>query len=567
MRIVRSLFVGLSLLVALQAAVGQANIVKPGFVIAGVAVDERTGQPLANATISIASVNEREDALSAVTGRDGAFRFERLAAGKYSLTGKRRGYPPQAFEQHENYSSAIAVGENQDATKLVFRMHPDASIRGKIVDESNEAVPNIEVRLFETMNDLGTRSTRMVRQTNSDDTGQYSFGHLEPGTYYVMAVGRPWYSGSSRHMGTIMRLQNQGAEVKADPEHEQLIASEHAKLNLAYPLTLFDNVQDSTQASGIDLAPGDRFTADFRLTTVPAATLHFSVPAMEQPPAGEAENVEPRRMARFYRGRQIQLYIRMFDGQMVHVNSGINQDERGGYISGIAPGRYVIKADGEDGHASLQDVVISGDMDLPKVTAGNGATVKGKFVWDGQPSRGFAIMLTNTRNLRNYYMQPGENGEFEASESVLPGKYELAAGSAGGDVYVKSVEIGGNVTTGSKVEISEASDVTMTVTLARGTGTIDGIALLDDKPKAGAMVVLVPAEGWVGTVRFRRDQSDSDGTFLLRNVIPGKYKVVALRDGWKLPWSDAKTMQGFLREGTPVQISAGEKQKITVKVK
>jgi hypothetical protein len=91
--------------------------------------------------------------------------------------------------------------------------------------------------------------------------------------------------------------------------------------------------------------------------------------------------------------------------------------------------------------------------------------------------------------------------------------------------------------------------------------------MLDGKPKAGVMVVLVPADGWVGTSRFRRDQSDSDGTFTLRNVVPGKYKVVALRDGWKLPWSDPKVMKSYLTEGTTAQINADEKAQITVKVK
>jgi hypothetical protein len=81
------------------------------------------------------------------------------------------------------------------------------------------------------------------------------------------------------------------------------------------------------------------------------------------------------------------------------------------------------------------------------------------------------------------------------------------------------------------------------------------------------MVVLVPADDWVGTARFRRDQADSDGTFTLSNVVPGKYRVVALREGWKLPWSDPKTMQSFLTEGTPLQIAASEKTKISVKVK
>jgi hypothetical protein len=131
---------------------------------------------------------------------------------------------------------------------------------------------------------------------------------------------------------------------------------------------------------------------------------------------------------------------------------------------------------------------------------------------------------------------------------------------------VKSIEIGG-VTSTSTVQIPAGGDAKLTVTLGYGGGTIDGVALLDGKPKAGVMVVLVPANGWVSVARFRRDQSDSDGTFTLRNVVPGSYKVVALKDGWKLPWSDPKTMRSYLTEGTSVQITSNEKPNITVKVK
>jgi len=36
---------------------------------------------------------------------------------------------------------------------------------------------------------------------------------------------------------------------------------------------------------------------------------------------------------------------------------------------------------------------------------------------------------------------------------------------------------------------------------------------------------------------FRRDQSDSDGSFSLRDAAPGKYTVVAIEDGWELEWA------------------------------
>jgi len=552
-RILSGLF--LLVLVLQFGTFGQVSGSKPGFTIAGIAVDNHSGQPLANTTVSIAGVKTQTDSRSVVTGSDGRFQFAGLPAGKYSLVGKRHGYHAQAFDQHEQYSSAIAVGTGQDASHLVFRLHPDAAIRGRIVDESDEPVPQMQIWLFSTRNNLGRRSTRRLNQTMSNDLGEYSFAHLEEGTYYLLAMGRPWYSERPQTMHRIMRNRNAEDTAPVSPEHQQIVEQEDALLDKAYPLTFFDNATDWTQASGIDLGPGDRFTADFRVMTVPSASIRWNSPTTEQSPN---------------RGRSVRVSVlaRVFDDELVPVHVNYGQWQNGWTsVSGIAPGRYVVQVRGEDTKASTQELDISGDMDIPATASSNGAAVSGKFVWEGAPAtRGFAVRLTNSRTNRNYFCMPKPDGEFTVAESVLPGKYEVAVSSQQGEVYVKSVEVAGATST-SAVQINEGAEVNLTITLARGTGTIEGVALLDGKPTAGVMVVLVPADDWVGTARFRRDQADSDGTFTLSNVVPGKYRVVALREGWKLPWSDPKTMQSFLTEGTPVQIAASEKTKISVKVK
>jgi hypothetical protein len=549
------------------AGVAQNSATKPSFTIAGVVVDNRSSQPLANTNISIASVGVAEQSRSVITGEDGRFSFTGLARGKYSLVGKRRGYLAQAYDQHEQYSSAIAVGGQQDASHLVFRLHPDASIHGKITDEFNEPV-RMQVWLFSTRNDVGRRSTRVVSQTQSNDLGEYSFAHLGEGTYYLLAMGRPWYASdgaANRERAALSRNQQEGAQgAPLGPEHDQIVDQEFEQFDKTYPLTFYDNAGDWTQASGIDLAPGDHFTADFRVNAVASATLRLGVAVPEQTKAGQQGG-----MGMGMRFPRVLLQAKVFDDQEVTVNVNYgNMPDGTFFIGGIPPGHYILQARlPNDDHATTQEIDISGDVNIPKLAPSANASVSGKFVWDGTPmTRGFGVILTNSRTNRNYFCRPNPDGGFSVAESVLPGKYELSVGSQRGDVYVKSIEIGG-VTSTSTVQIPAGGEAKLTVTLGYGGGTIEGVALLDGKPKAGVMVVLVPANGWVSVARFRRDQSDSDGTFTLRNVVPGSYKVVALKDGWKLPWSDPKTMRSYLTEGTSVQITSNEKPNITVKVK
>ena len=89
----------------------------------------------------------------------------------------------------------------------------------------------------------------------------------------------------------------------------------------------------------------------------------------------------------------------------------------------------------------------------------------------------------------------------------------------------------------------------------RGVGQVDGVALRDGQPFAGAMIVLVPRDPANNSPLFRRDQSDSDGTFTLPNVVPGQYTVVAIANGWDLEWGNPAALQPYLKGGEAVQVS------------
>ena len=69
------------------------------------------------------------------------------------------------------------------------------------------------------------------------------------------------------------------------------------------------------------------------------------------------------------------------------------------------------------------------------------------------------------------------------------------------------------------------------------------------------MIVLIPRQRSAYRALVRRDQSDSDGSFNLRDVPAGQYTVVAIADGWKLDWTDSETMARYLTHGISVTVS------------
>jgi hypothetical protein len=78
------------------------------------------------------------------------------------------------------------------------------------------------------------------------------------------------------------------------------------------------------------------------------------------------------------------------------------------------------------------------------------------------------------------------------------------------------------------------------------------------------MVVLVPKNMAAWPALIRRDQSDSDGSFSLRDVIPGSYTVVAIEDGWNLDWARPEVIGRYLRSGIAVTVRDNSGKLVTL---
>jgi hypothetical protein len=92
------------------------------------------------------------------------------------------------------------------------------------------------------------------------------------------------------------------------------------------------------------------------------------------------------------------------------------------------------------------------------------------------------------------------------------------------------------------------------------------VAKLDGKPTSGVMVLLVPEIGENLEDNSRLDQSDSDGTFTLAEIPPGKYKLLAIEAGWELERTNWSALQPYLEKGQPLEFLGNEKKNVVVQV-
>lgn len=521
-----------------------------GFRIAGTVVNSLTGQAVAGASVAIAPTSEgtdRDISKTVTTGADGRFSFPGLSQGKYSLMAAARGFSLQYFEHHDPFATAIAVGPDLDAEQLVFHLQPDASIEGQVTDENNDPVQSALVRLFQTMTEEGQQKTVPINQAQSDDQGQYRIGHLAPGTYYLAISARPWYA------------QNFSSK-RGHTDGDARAAQDAAALDVTYPLTFYGGSYDSASATPLQLTAGEKTTADVTLHAVPSLHLRIHTGSNESSVLGKM--VFPRISQRMFQG-----YLdSVFNAPDSWVAPGVIE------ISGLAPGHYVVEMPPSTGlndkpgaRAWYREIDLSGDADITASEGPGFAAVSGSILFtDGRVPIHASVRLSNPDTGETFRSDINERGQFDFNaDDVRPGRYVFALEEAKG-VFLQRLSATGAKVVGRTIEIANPGNVRISGIASHGAALVQGTALRNDQPYAGAMILLVPQDPANNGPLFRRDQSDSDGTFNLPNVVPGQYTVIAIANGWNLEWANPAVLQPYLKQGEHVEVPLNGRLQIKV---
>ena len=521
------------------------------FRITGTVVNATSGQPLADTLVEI-GVAQKQDAVESVeTDASGRFVFERLAPAKYWLVGERQGFLRQGYNEHSNFFTAIVVGSGLQSEDLVFRLRADASISGTVTDDQNEAIREAQVYLFSDSSEEGERRASQRAQTGTDSQGHYRFSHLRPGKYFVAVSAQPWYRQPQQPQVSASPTGG-GDSAGSDPAQVESSAKP-SPLDVAYPLTYYADAVEADHATPVVLKPGDRLQTDITLSAVPAVHLRILTAGMSSSPdSGMGANVS----------------LRALGGVTIPVPVS-NMNSAGAMeIAGLAPGDYMLNLTsfGKERHNWTQNVRLTTDAEIDGRRSSS-SSITGVVTLDGVPPSGKAyIALRDETSGTGLGAQIGTKGEFEfQSQPVRAGTYQVAVFNVPG-AAVTAVMASGARVNGESVTIADNSNVKLVVSMSKGLGRVDGVAERDGSPLAGAMVVLVPDQIEGNESLFRRDQSDSDGSFSLPNIVPGRYTVVALGRGWELEWGKAEVLRPYLTNGERMEISPRGKYQVTVKV-
>ena len=476
------------------------------------------------ATVTALAEEDREIVRSVQSDAEGRFSIERLPAGKYPLTASKRGFRAAFYDEHDEFNSAIVTGEGQDPVNLEFRLMPGAVLHGVVTADGGDPAENASVILFKREADPaqspGHSEVKEVDGATTDDTGAYEFTNLAAGEYFVAVATSPWYAihpppGSARRNG----------------------GNESSPLDVAYPVTFFDSTNDESSATPVVLAAGSREQADITLHAVPA--LHLQVAAPFKGNGAAMARPELRQM--------------IFGVQISAESAGFIDAMQSGFavFNGVAPGRYEL-VQGDPPRISELDATTSQSVDPNTGTPA--VSVNGLL----RSSSGAAlpenvtVLLEPVGRTRATIPTNAHKGKFKF-DAVPAGTWSVWASSQGNNLPVVSISTSETAVAGNQVIVRDRP-LSVVANVSQSLTRVEGFTRKDGKGLAGAMIVLVPRQPSAYRALVRRDQSDSDGSFSLRDVPAGQYTVIAIEDGWKLDWTRRDNLGRFLAGGVAVAV-------------
>jgi len=401
-------------------------------------VSKIDGHALGRVRVTLADTRDTQKIQVIVTAEDGRFVFPTVPAGKFSLSGMKRGFIPAAYDQHDQFSTAIVTGAELDTENLVLKLAPDGMIFGTILDEGGDPVRHATVTLYYDDHSEGVDRIRNAQNATTDDLGEYEMTSLRPGTYYLSATAKPWYAVSPLSDAV---ASNTGTQSRAIADRS---------LDVAYPLTYYPDTTDSDRASPIPVRGGERLEVDIHLNPVPALRLRFRV-------SGDARG----------RFEVPQFEQHSFGEWSTYIESAVASMVSPGVIevSGIPAGRYDVSLMGQGGKSQISgvDLTTQGqEVDTSAAEAYSSVKISVQLIGGSKPPELVAALRSQGRHgIKG--SQVDANGEVEIQQ-IPAGQYEVVLFARGRNYSISRVTAEGGEVSGRHVTIAAGSTASISVT-------------------------------------------------------------------------------------------------------
>jgi hypothetical protein len=513
----RNILIILALAVPLAAQSAPED--PPPAIVEGSVINIQNSRTIPRATITLLRV-KGTGSKSQRCDASGHFIFKNIEPGTYRLTAQRQGF--FSDESKREYQPLFAVAAGGHVKNMPVRLMPAAVVSGEVLDEYNDPVPDVEIRLLVIQMKLGQMYLRVAGKAITDDRGQYRVAGLHPGKYYAVAEYKMNNSMLESLKSAIAKKLLERSQGYAASQNDVLhfdVPEESGEPAYTYAPLFYPATSDFQQAQALRVNPGDEVASNFLLISAPVVSIRGKVVngLTGGPPAGASVWA---------------FWTAYMEGEGLPAQ--VSQEDGTFEIRGLAPGAYTVRAsftqdkqnfEGEQtvevGNEGAQNVQIA---TLPDFAAAGHVTIVEAKKTIARVLVEFAGEGTMPR-----VMASASYPEFKFDAQLRPDRrYYARALNLPEDYYLKSVAVSGHQMLPDDVLVSGARG-DLEITLSAAGAQVDGI-LYDSKgePIRGSVLLApdVPQPGPPDL--YRRTSADSKGKFTLRGVAPGSYRLVAV---------------------------------------
>jgi hypothetical protein len=513
--------------------------------VTGQVVSASDSVPIKSARVSLIEESRSAPNIhTTFTDGSGNFTLKDVMPGRYEFFASHNGFINEHYRpEGASGSPMLSLKPGEEVKDVAFHMTAAAVITGRVVNEEGEAMPKMRVEALRWENDEDMdkrsqfrphkREMTEVASSQTDDRGQFRIFGLKPGQYYLRAFD--YY------------------------EPDYLIQDEDFKLRLAlgkeYASLYYPGVIQLDEAQKISLRPGDEAQADFSLRKIKTVTIYGRVVGPNGPAASARLSIDP------VEG----------DERDLGYNFDSTSDTEGNFqLRGIPAGRYTISAaatlENQKKYRARMTLQIGEEnVNALTISLGGGATVHGHITTDSPKPATFehATVLLSDVDQPDLYQAATVNKDRSFSiESVADGNYSvrlLNVNPWNGEQrwHIKSARFGQEDMLAKPLHVERgAADGSLEIVLSSVTGELSGTVTEKEKPVPGAAVRIAPdPETAMTRERVRNVKTDQSGRFVVADLVPGSYRVVAhvsSSDDGNAPSSD------------PQAVTVGENEKKSV---
>ena len=564
-----------------------------GSISGRVFVDGAERQPARRVRVTLTELARTMPGLTTTTDDTGAFSFAGLPAGRFEIQAFKSAYLRSSYgaSRPERPGTPIVVKAGEAVANLSMTIARGGVISGLVRDPRGRPVPNINVRVLKLgynpltgERTLGAPSSGA--STTTDDRGRYRAYGLPPGGYYVAVpgndAGRSGGPGGADDLRQITAdevrriLQQPAGTATAPPASGRPVTPPPAPVRLNYAPVFHPGVTDIGAAAAISLGLGEERTdADVTIQLVPTANItgtirSFSGAAL---PAGLSVWLAPAGP-----------FAELLAGAGVRGPSTQVRPDGTFAIGGVAPGRYILKAQFGRGRLGSADaptqwaateVTMAGqDLDVTLVLQ-PGVQITGRVVFEGaQPTP------ADLQTLTLFLMAPGSGGSLTSGGGpggrvdaegrftflgVTPDSYRFSynwTAPTRERWTLKTAVANGRESFEAPLQVNPGEPVNWTVTFTdKPTGLAGVFQDRSGRAATDYFILLYSADrgAWIaGSRRIRATRPATDGAFSVKGVPAGEYYLAALTDLENGEWNDPALLERLIQSSIKVTLRDGE---------